>query len=264
MNKHSQGMSRGIVLILMLIAFVAGAGVGIGGFIYVTGGDGRPSRDVSEVITQTDLQATDVSTDTTETETDASNETVDTAQNAGETVAFTIDAEQSQASFTIHEDLQGVPTTVVGTTTEVGGTIQVNFENLSASTISTIAVNARTLATDSDMRNRAIRSRILQSAEDAYEFIIFTPTALSNFSANSVSVGDTINFDIIGDLTVKTVTKSVTFKATVTLVSETQINGTATTTVLYPDFALTIPNAPGVANVTEEVDLQLDFVALAQ
>ena len=132
-----------------------------------------------------------------------------------------------------------------------------------ASSIGTIVINARTLETDQSFRNRALRSNILKSAQDAYEFIVFQPKQLSNFSAESLAVGESITFDITGDLTVTDVTNSVTFNAKVTLESETQISGSATVNVLYRDFGLTIPSAPGVANVTDDVDLSLQFVARA-
>ncbi len=257
MNKRSQGISRGIVIILMLIAFVAGAGVGIGGFIYVTGGDGTPSRDVSEVIAETDTQTNDPTADTSST-----NDSVDTAQSAGDSIVFSIDGDQSQASFTIHEELRNVPTTVIGTTSEVGGTIHVNFDNPSASTISTIAVNARTLATDSDMRNRTIRSRILESAQDQYEFAEFTPTAIVGLPA-SVAIGDTVTFQITGDLNLHGVTNSVTFDATVTIVSPDRIEGLASATVLYADYNISVPRVPQVSNVDDDVILEIEFVALA-
>jgi hypothetical protein len=47
-------------------------------------------------------------------------------------------------------------------------------------------------------------------------------------------------------------------------VSASQIAGTATATVKRSDFNLTIPSVPNVANVGEEVTLQIDFVATAQ
>ena len=49
----------------------------------------------------------------------------------------------------------------------------------------------------------------------------------------------------------------------VTPVSETRIEGSAHATVLRADYGLQIPNAPGVANVSEEVGLEIDFVATA-
>lgn len=281
-QKRSTGLSYSVVLVLLIIAFAAGAGIGIGGFIYVTGGSGEASRSPEEAIAELEANNDDedvevVEDDSEDTVADAqtvddSEDTVteDTAETdteeavASEAIAFSIDSEQSSASFTLEEDLRGERVTVVGTTPDVGGTITVNMSDPSASTVGTIAVNARTLETDADMRNRAIRSRILNSAEDEYEFIIFEPTALSNFSAESVSVGDTLTFDITGNLTIKDTTNEVTFTTSVTVDSDTQISGTASANVLYADYGLVIPDVPSVANVTDDVDLEINFVATAE
>ena len=86
---------------------------------------------------------------------------------------------------------------------------------------------------------------------------------MSNVSADSIAVGETITFDVSGDLTVVDVTRTVTFTVEVTLDSETQISGSAAVNVLRSDFSLTIPDVPSVANVTDDVDLALQFVARA-
>ena len=182
---------------------------------------------------------------------------------ASKAVEFKIVAAESQASFTLEEDLRGVRTTVVGSTSEVGGSIMVDLANPSASSIGTILINARTLETDNSFRNRALRSQILRSAQDDYEFIVFEPRELSNWSADSVAFGDSVSFDVAGDLTVAGVTQSVSFAATVTLDSETQVSGSATVNLLHGDFGLVIPDVPSVANVTDDVTLSLAFVARA-
>ena len=76
-------------------------------------------------------------------------------------------------------------------------------------------------------------------------------------------VGESITFDVSGDLTVVDVNRTVTFTVEVTLDSETQISGSAAVNVLRSDFSLTIPDVPSVANVTDNVDLALQFVARA-
>ena len=88
---------------------------------------------------------------------------------------------ESQATFTLQEDLRGARTTVVGATSEIGGNIMVNLTDPSASSIGTILINARTLETDNSFRNRALRSQILKSAQDAHEFIVFEPRDTEQF-----------------------------------------------------------------------------------
>ena len=171
---------------------------------------------------------------------------------------FEIVQAESQASFTIDEVLEGAPKTVVGTTDQVAGQIAVDPANPGATQVGTIQINARTLATDSSMRDRAVKNRILMT--DANEFITFAPTQLVGLPAAG-AVGEEYSFQIVGDLTIKGVTKSVTFDVTVKAASEQRLEGTATSTIRYADFNVAVPSVPMVANVSEEVRLDLTFVA---
>lgn len=173
---------------------------------------------------------------------------------------YRIVSEESEVSFTLTEDLRGVFTTVVGVTDQVAGDILVDVNNPAGSRMGELRINARTLTTDNEFRNRAIRSEILQSSSDAYEFISFTPTALEGLP-DSVSVGDAITFTVTGDLKIREITQSVSFEVTATLVSDDRLEGTASATVTRTQYDLQIPSVPGVANVSDEVQLQLRFVA---
>ena len=281
-TTNGRGVPYLLVLVLLLIALAGGAAAGILGYIWITGGSGEASLTVEDALATreasegntAEIVATAIAemADTVVADAVAAvAKAVDTGIAAieearvadSEPIAFSIVSEESTASFTLQEDLRGVRTTVVGTTNEVGGNISVNLANPSASSVGTILLNARTLETDSSLRNRALRSQILKSARDEYEFIVFEARELSGFSAESVSVGETITFDVTGDLTAVGVTRSVTFNATVTLDSETQVRGSASVNLLYADFGLVIPDVPSVANVTDDVNLRLDFVARA-
>ena len=281
-TTNGRGVPYLLVLVLLLIALAGGAAAGILGYIWITGGSGEASLTVEDALATreasegntAEIVATAIAEMADTVVADAvaaAAKAVDTGIAAieearvadSEPIAFSIVSEESTASFTLQEDLRGVRTTVVGTTNEVGGNISVNLANPSASSVGTILLNARTLETDSSLRNRALRSQILKSARDEYEFIVFEARELSGFSAESVSFGETITFDVTGDLTAVGVTRSVTFNATVTLDSETQVRGSASVNLLYADFGLVIPDVPSVANVTDDVNLRLDFVARA-
>ena len=203
-------------------------------YIWFAGGDGTPSEDVSAPT----LVAED-------------NQQV-----------YRIDKEQSTVQFFLREDLNGRRTDVIGTTGEVAGDILVDFNTPSNSSVGTIRVNARTLETDQNLRNRQIRTFILDSASDEHEFIDFVPTELQNFP-ESPEIGQELQFQIVGNLTIKGTTQSELWDATVTLVSEDRMEGVATTTVSRSDYNLQIPNVSSVANVDEDVQLTVSFVALA-
>lgn len=262
-STTSGGIRPLYVLIIAVVAFGLGAGTGIFAWINIFAGSGEPSRDIQEVApTLAPAQPTTVVTATPQTVATAGSEAA-APVNTSEGVIFRIVPEQSEVRFTLQEDLRGQRVDVIGITNDVAGDIRVNMANPSASQVGGIAINARTLETDQSFRNQALRSSILRSGEANYEFITFTPTAISGLPENTVNVGDSLTFQVTGDLKIIEVTNSVTFEVTVTLDSETQISGTGTTTVLYKDFNITIPNAPGVANVTDEVVLTINFVATA-
>ena len=179
---------------------------------------------------------------------------------SGEAQVFRISQDESQASFTIDEVLNGADKTVVGTTGEVAGDIKIDLNAPAASEMGQIRINARTLQTDSSRRDGAISRFILQSGQEDNEFIEFQPTALNSLP-ESANIGDTVEFQVVGDLTVSGTTQEVIFDATVDLASADQINGSAQTTVMYADFNLSIPSVPQVASVADEVILGIKFVA---
>jgi polyisoprenoid-binding protein YceI len=174
-------------------------------------------------------------------------------------VTFTIVQAESQARFTLDEELRGSPVTVVGATDQVAGELAIDFSNPANTVLGTILINARTLETDNEFRNRALQNEILQTG--SFELITFTPTALTGLPA-TIAVGDTVTFQITGDLTIRDVTQPVTFEVTVTVVAQDRVEGLASVTVLRSAYGLEIPTVPSVANVTDEVLLELEFVAV--
>ncbi|MFZ0492797.1 MAG: YceI family protein [Acidimicrobiia bacterium] len=173
---------------------------------------------------------------------------------------YSIESASSKATFTIDEVLRGSPATVDGSTDQVAGEVSLDPSDTSTMQIGTININARTFVTDESQRNNSIRRFILST--DQYEFIEFTPTKIEGLPA-SVDVGSQFSFTVTGDLTVKDATNPVTFDVTATLVSDTQIEGTATAKITRSEFGVTIPSVPFVADVSDDVALELDFVAKA-
>jgi polyisoprenoid-binding protein YceI len=151
----------------------------------------------------------------------------------------------------------------VGKTNQIAGDILIDPSSPGKSTVGGIRINARSLATDNEMRNRMIRSQILQSSQDKFEFIQFVPTSITGLP-DKITAGQSVNLKITGDLTIRDVTKPVTFDTAVTLVSDTaeHLEGSASTIVKRADFNLEIPKVPSVADVTEEVKLDIDFKAV--
>lgn len=173
---------------------------------------------------------------------------------------FHIVPEESEARFIIDETLLGNPKTVVGVTQNLAGDMLIDWENPSNSLLGAVLVNVRTLSTDNEFRNRALRGQILHSDLPEYEFAEFIPTSIAGLP-ESIAIGDTVEFQIIGHLNLHGVGRELTFDASLTAISENRIEGSAWTSVSYADFGLSIPEAPGVANVSPSVRLEIDFVA---
>ncbi|MEJ2747847.1 MAG: YceI family protein [Anaerolineae bacterium] len=182
------------------------------------------------------------------------------AAGAGSTV-YDIDPSRSEARFTIDEVLRGSDNSVVGVSSNLAGQIAFDINDPAATEVGEILIDARDFATDNDFRNRAIANRILLT--NTYEYVTFTPKELVGLP-DSVVVGETYEFQIVGDLTIIGETREVTFDVTVTPVSETELQGLASTTISYADFGVTVPLSQAVSAVSDQVLLELDFVAVAQ
>jgi polyisoprenoid-binding protein YceI len=234
-------MSRPMRIIVALVVLAAIVSIAAFTFIYFTGGSGEASQAISAPTLEPGG---------------------DTAAEGGDAsaVLFEIVPEESEVRFGLNEELRGQPTRVIGRTNQVAGQVIVDFDNPPASQVGTIRINVRTLVTDQEMRNRAIRGQILQSSRDEFEFAEFVPTAVENMP-ESVTIGEPFTFSLTGDLTVRDITNPVTFEVTVTPVSETELTGSAAARVMRSDYNLIIPSVPSVANVSEEVDLVIDFTA---
>jgi polyisoprenoid-binding protein YceI len=171
---------------------------------------------------------------------------------------YEIDPSASSARFVVDEILRGTPKTVVGTTNQVAGQIAADLNDIDAARVGTIKINARTLSTDDNSRNRMLQNQILQT--DQHEYIIFEPKQLVGLPA-TVTVGQSLTFQMVGDLTIRGTTREATFDVAVTPTDQNQLQGTATTTISYADWGVSIPKVPAVAGVADQVALHLEFVA---
>jgi polyisoprenoid-binding protein YceI len=181
-----------------------------------------------------------------------------TAEPIGEMV-YEIDASRSEARFTIEEVLRGSDTTVVGVSSNLAGQIIFDMANPADAQMGEILINARDFVTDNDFRNRAIANEILLT--NSFEFISFAPKEFVGLPEAAV-VGESYDFQILGDLTIIGETREATFDVTVTPLSATELQGLAFTVIFYEEFGVTVPLSQFVTAVNEDVLLELDFTAV--
>ena len=229
-------MTRWLIRLVWLVGLAVLAVVGWLAYIWFSGGSGEPSAEVTAA-------------------------SVAVEEGASQAV-FEIDKTQSEVRFEIDEVLRGNDFRVTGTTSEVAGQIRVDFDDPSASEVGEIVINVRTLSTDDSLRDRAIRSRILNTSDEENEFARFVPTALEGLPGE-VAVGESLPVTVTGDLTLSGTTQPVTFAGQITLASRSRLEIEATASVLHADFNLSIPAVPMVASISDEVLLAVNLVALS-
>lgn len=176
------------------------------------------------------------------------------------TRVYRIDPGQSQATYRVGEtffDQRGF-VIAVGTTNAVAGDILVDPANLPASQVGEIVVDISQLRTDEPMRDNAIRRKWLESA--TYPLARFNNARITGSPATATE-GQPFKFQITGDMTVRLVTKPVTWDAEATLNGD-NLQGKATTKLKMSDFGVDPPSLLDL-KVEDDVELTLDFVANA-
>lgn len=177
----------------------------------------------------------------------------------GSAVTYTIVSAESEASYEVGETFfdNNRFAVAIGVTSEISGTVLIDLENPSASTLGKIEVDLSKLKSDSNRRDDYIRQNALQSAR--FPIATFVPTAMSGLP-ETYTPGETLVFQVTGDLTVKETTQPVTFEVSVTLDGDT-LTGSATTTVLMSQFGVGPITLAGILGTEDEVKVTLEFVA---
>ena len=175
---------------------------------------------------------------------------------------FVIDTAQSSAQYAVNEVFlqENRPYHAVGTTNVVTGTFVVATEGVPAGKVTKIQVDLRALQSDSGRRDNAIRERWLES--NTYPYAEFVSTNALNLPA-SYQAGSQVSFNLVGDMTIHGVTKSVEWLVDGTLTGDT-VRGQATTTINMSDFGITAPNIANMIKVEDQVELLVQFVATAK
>ncbi len=168
--------------------------------------------------------------------------------------------EGTEARFLIDEGFMRRDITVVGVTPLVTGTVQFDRDDPLTASVSIITIDARDLDSGRRRRDQAVVRRILNADQDRYRYITFEPTAVAGMPP-LVQVGDILELQITGILKVRNSVNEEVFDTTVTVVSETELQGLASTTIRWRAYGLRIPSVAVVSWVADEVTLELAFTA---
>jgi polyisoprenoid-binding protein YceI len=171
---------------------------------------------------------------------------------------FRIVPEASLVSYGVQETLAGRTLNyAIGVTNQVSGTINLDVENPAASQVSPITVNIQSFDSDNFLRDERIQWQFLESAR--FPIATFTATELRGLP-NTYRPGETVEFEMVGELLVRETTVPVVFAVTAALV-DGRLTGTAITQVRMSDFGFDPPRVANLIATENEVDITFDFVA---
>jgi polyisoprenoid-binding protein YceI len=168
---------------------------------------------------------------------------------------FTLVPDQSEASYSVREQLarRDLPSDAVGKTKGISGQIVVNPDGSIDTTNSKFIVDVSTLQTDESMRDNFVRRNILNTLK--YPSAVFVPKQVSGLPASLPQSGD-VSFKVSGDLTIRNVTKPVTWDVTGSI-NNGLATGKATTSFTFEDFNLKQPQVPVVLSLVDKITLNV-------
>jgi polyisoprenoid-binding protein YceI len=174
-------------------------------------------------------------------------------------VTLVVVPEESEARYRVREQLAGVslPSDAIGRTNAVTGTIVGRTDGTLVPEESNFVVDLRTLRSDQGMRDNFLRRNTLET--DQYPLATFVPTSAPGLPLEIPPAAES-SFQLVGDLTIRDVTKEVTWDATCQLESNL-IDGScqATTSFTFAEMGLTVPRVARVLSIEDKITLEVDL-----
>ena len=253
---------KNYTLLLMLI---------IGVFVLAACGGSDAPADAPEAgaVTEVEAEPTEAPVEEAEAEGDS-----DAAEESTEMVAgaqtFVVDSSASSASYVVEEEFLadalsklGIDAglqTIVGTTTEVSGQLEVDPTSAAFSSAS-FEVNLTGLTTDQDRRDGYIQDKGPQLG--SFPIAMFVASEVVG-APESYADGEEVTFQLVGELTIRDSARTTTFDVTAT-VSGDMITGMATSEpMLLSDFGIDPPNFANTLSVADEFHVEVALTAMAQ
>ncbi len=247
--------------IVLAVAVLAVLGV-LGGYSYILfvkedAPDAFDSGDLSDALEGT----TTVEPAVTSPSTDASTATTDTlpaATSAPATVS--VDGvwnitDESELGYRVSEVLGGIDTEGAGRTNQVAGTLTLDTLDGAQVTAAEFTVQMATVTSDSTRRDGQYRNRIMSTDEfPTATFVLTSPIDFGAVPAES----EQITASATGDLTLRGVTRSVTFDVTAQWNGD-RIGVLGSIPVLFSDYEIPDPSN-GIATVKDNGLLEFVLV----
>lgn len=180
---------------------------------------------------------------------------------SGGGVVLTV-AEGSAARYLVGEQLVRIPNPIVavGETSDVSGAIVFGADGAVDPAASIVSVGLSGFVSDEDRRDNYVRSRLFDTRRFPRAELAVRETPGLPFP---IPESGEAAFQIIGDLTIQGVSKTVAWDAAATF-SADSAEGSASTTVTFDDFGLSKPSFAFIISVEDEIRLEMDIIMSAE
>jgi polyisoprenoid-binding protein YceI len=178
------------------------------------------------------------------------------AQNGGQVTRLRAAPQGNEVRYRVREQLMNIdfPGDAVGKTSKVEGEIAVDAKGAVLDG-SKFTIDLASLTSDKEMRDNFIRRRTLQTEQ--HPAATFVPTEVRSLKLPLPKTGE-VKFQLVGNLTVRNVTKPVTWEV-VGKVDNGALSGEAKTRFTFADFELEKPRVRSVLSVEDEIALEYTF-----
>ena len=176
----------------------------------------------------------------------------------GAAVRYDVVPEGTEVRYRVREQLVGLsfPNDAVGATNAVDGAIVFDAQGRLVPGQSRVTVDLRTLRSDEPRRDNYLRRNTLET--ERYPTVTFLPAEARGLPVPLPASG-TVPFELVGDLTVKDVTRRVGWSATASFEGP-RAAVRARTAFRFGDFGLRIPRVSVVLSVDDDIKLEADLV----
>lgn len=175
------------------------------------------------------------------------------------TASYLVDEEFFAAALSKYNISAGQKVTV-GSTKEVAGSLALDLGAAQPLGENRFTVDLPSLTSDQSLRDGWIRDNALES--NKFPEAVFVATSITGAPA-SYTDGTEANFQLVGDLTVRSITLPATFDVTATLSGDT-ITGVAEAKVKMSDFGVTPPNFVNTLVVADLFTIRIELTAKEQ
>lgn len=170
---------------------------------------------------------------------------------------FVVAPQGNEARYLVRAQLAGfdLPNDAVGRTSRVSGSLVITASGDVVTEGTRFTIDMTSLETDSDRRDNYVRRNTLQT--EAHPTVVFVPTSFSGLSFPLPASGEA-TFTMIGDLTVRGVTRPVVWDVVATI-ADGAIRGEAKTQFTFEEFEITKPRVRSELSVADEIRLEYTF-----